>query len=53
MEYDFNLLCYGLFKIPKIVIILEAFLSIEKNYLKNIFLWFFNMFIASWFEIGN
>jgi hypothetical protein len=32
MECDFNLLCYGLFKIQKIIIILKAFLSI-----KNIF----------------
>jgi hypothetical protein len=28
MEFDFNLLCYKLFKIPKIVIILKALLSI-------------------------
>ncbi len=26
-ECDFNLLCYGLFKIPKIVIIFKAFLN--------------------------
>jgi hypothetical protein len=32
MECDFNLLCYGLFKIPKIIIILKAFLSIFLNY---------------------
>ncbi len=31
MEFDFNLLWYGLFKIPKIIIILKAILSIEKK----------------------
>jgi hypothetical protein len=36
MECDFNLLCYELFKIPKSVMILEAFLSI---YSKRIILW--------------
>jgi hypothetical protein len=30
MEHDFNLLCYGLFKILKIVIIFKSFLSILK-----------------------
>jgi hypothetical protein len=43
MECDFNLLCYGLFKIPKTIIILKEFLL----------RYFFICLIASWFEIGN
>jgi len=31
MECDFNLLCYGLFKISKIIIILKAFENIYNN----------------------
>jgi hypothetical protein len=45
MECDFSLLFYGLFKIPKIAIILKALLSIY------IYIYFL-CFIASWFEIG-
>jgi hypothetical protein len=32
MKYDFNLLCYGLFKIPKTKIILKVFLSIKIDF---------------------
>jgi hypothetical protein len=32
MKYDFNLNCYGLFKIPKTTIILKVFLSIIIDY---------------------
>jgi hypothetical protein len=42
MECDFNLSCYGLFKILKTTIIL-----------KNFFYDFFICLITSWFEIGN
>jgi hypothetical protein len=41
MECDFNLLCYGLFKIPKIVIILKAFKIIKKIF---IYLFFCGIF---------
>jgi hypothetical protein len=53
MECDFNLLCYGLFKIPKIIIILKEFRSIKKLLFKKKFVIFFICLITSWFEIGN
>jgi hypothetical protein len=31
MDCDFNLLCYGLFKIPEIIIILKAFKTFKNN----------------------
>jgi hypothetical protein len=44
MKCDFNLLCYGLFKISQIVIIFKALLSIKKKSLKNFFfVIFFNV----------
>jgi hypothetical protein len=49
MECDSNLLCYGLFKIPKTVIILKALSRIKRK----IFCDFFICIITSWFEIGN
>jgi hypothetical protein len=50
MECDFNLLCYELFKIPKTIIILEAFLSIQRKLFKkkifcDIFYMFYNIMI--------
>jgi hypothetical protein len=33
MEYDFNLLCYGLFKISKSKIILKVLLNIKIDFL--------------------
>jgi hypothetical protein len=36
MECYFNLLCYGILKIPKIVLILKTFLNIKKTLLKKI-----------------
>jgi hypothetical protein len=49
MECDFNLLCYGLFKISKTVIIFKIF-----KHLKIIsFEIFFICLITSWFEIWN
>jgi hypothetical protein len=44
MECDFNLLCYGLFKIQKIIIILKAFLSIKNIFFKK----FFVIFVMSY-----
>jgi hypothetical protein len=41
MECDFNLLCYGIFLIPKLIIILKVFLSIKKIFKKNSFEIFF------------
>jgi hypothetical protein len=52
MECDSNLLCYGLFKIPKLLIIFKTLLIIKKIYLKKIVI-FFICIITSWFEIGN
>jgi hypothetical protein len=53
MECDFNLLCYGLFKIPKIIIILKALLSIKKILFKKYYFVIFLCLIIAWFEIGN
>jgi hypothetical protein len=36
MECDFNLLCYGLFKTPKTVIILKVFSAFKNNHFKKI-----------------
>jgi len=33
MDYEFNLLCYGLFKILETLIILKVFLSTKMNYI--------------------
>jgi hypothetical protein len=49
MECDFNLLCYGLLKIPEIIIILKVFKHL-KIISSDIY---FIYFIASWFEFGN
>lgn len=32
MEYDFNLVCYGFFKVPNVATILKVFLSITNDY---------------------
>jgi hypothetical protein len=52
MECDFNLLCYGLFKIPKVVFILKAFLSIIIIII-ILNLIFFICLMASWLETKN
>jgi hypothetical protein len=39
MEYDFILLCYGLFKISKTTIILKVFLSIKIDYFLELSFW--------------
>jgi hypothetical protein len=54
MECDFNLLCYGLFLIPKTIIIFKSLLSILKRFFKKkSFVIFYICLITSWFEIGN
>jgi hypothetical protein len=35
MEFDFNLLCYGLFEIPKIAIIIKALFKHLKIIIKS------------------
>jgi len=37
MECKLNLLCYGLFKAPKIIMILKVFLNIKNDYFLELF----------------
>jgi hypothetical protein len=49
MQYDFNLLCYELFKDSKTIIILKSFPLFSYYCLENVF----KFLIESWHETGN